>query len=136
MSAVSEQRQDRSAPEAEFAALFAAARAELPGPAWIQSLRAEGLSAFMREGLPHKRLERWKYTDFRARFGGGLDVARGTSADAPVDLFDGLKAHRVLIDAGKVRRSSMRLVAGHDTPGLVFVRAAVVLCDGRHGNAG
>lgn len=105
MSAVAEQRQDRSAPEAEFAALFAAARAELPGPAWIQSLRAEGLSAFMREGLPHKRLERWKYTDFRTRFGGGLDVARGTTADAPGDIFDGLKAHRVLIDAGKVRRA-------------------------------
>ena len=60
MSAAAEQRQDRSAPEAEFAALFAAVRAELPGPAWIQSLRAEALATFMREGLPHKRLERWK----------------------------------------------------------------------------
>jgi FeS assembly protein SufD len=105
MSAMAEQRQDRSAPEAEFAALFASARAEMPGPTWIQSLRAEGLSAFMREGLPHKRLERWKYTDFRSRFGGGLAVARGSTADPPVDLFDGLKAHRVLIDGGKVRQA-------------------------------
>src|SRR5690349_8080210 len=105
MSAVAEQRQDRSAPEAEFAVLFASVRADLPGPAWIQSLRAEALSAFMREGLPHKRLERWKYTDFRSRFGGGLSVARGSDADVAADLFDGLKAHRVLIDSGKVRRS-------------------------------
>src|SRR5215475_7152107 len=105
MSAVAEQRQDRSAPEAEFAALFASARAELPGPAWIQSLRAEALSAFMREGLPHKRLERWKYTDFRSRYGGGLSVAHGGAGDVAPDLFDGLKAHRVLIDSGKVRCS-------------------------------
>lgn len=103
MTATAEQRQDRSVPEAEFAALFASVRSDLPGPAWIQSLRSEALGAVMRDGLPHKRLERWKYTDFRSYFGGGLGLARGSSADAPVDLFDGLKAHRVLIDAGKVR---------------------------------
>ena len=85
MSAVAEQRQDRSAPEAEFAALFASARSYLPGPAWIQSLRTEALAAFLREGLPHKRLERWKYTDFRLHFGGGLAVARGTCAEPPVE---------------------------------------------------
>jgi Fe-S cluster assembly protein SufD len=105
MSAAAEQRQDRSAPEAEFAALFAAARADLPGPAWIQSLRAEGLGAFMREGMPHKRLERWKYTDFRSRFGGGLALARGSATEVPADPFDGLKAHRVVLDGGKVRRA-------------------------------
>src|ERR1044071_9645885 len=102
MSAAAEQRKDQPGGDAEFAALFASVRSSLPGPSWIRALRAEALSAFMREGLPHKRLERWKYTDFRARFGGGLALAQGASGDAPVDLFDGLKAHRVLIDGGKV----------------------------------
>ena len=105
MSAVAEQRLDRSVPEAEFAALFAATRGELPGASWVQALRVDALATVMREGLPHKRLERWKYTDFRSRFGGGLGLAHGSSADVPADLFDGLKAHRVLIDAGKVRRA-------------------------------
>src|SRR5450432_1753267 len=105
MSAAAEQRVERAAPEAEFAALFASARAQLPGAAWIQSLRSDALSAFMREGLPHRRLERWKYTDFRARFGGGLSLARGSETEVPPDLFDGLSGHRVVIADGQVRSS-------------------------------
>jgi Fe-S cluster assembly protein SufD len=104
MSAAPEQRQDRSAPEAEFAALFASVRAQLPGPNWIQALRAEALAVFMRQGLPHRRLERWKYTDFRTRFSGGLALAQGGESEAPVDLFDGLNAHRILLANGMVRR--------------------------------
>ena len=105
MSAMAEQRQDRSAPEAEFAALFAAARATLPGPAWIQSLRSEALTAFMRQGLPHKRLERWKYTDFRSHFGGGLALAQGGETEPSADLFAGLNAHRVVLANGIVTQS-------------------------------
>lgn len=105
MSAASAQRQDRSAPEAEFAALFAAVRAQLPGPAWLQSLRTEALAAFLREGLPHKRLERWKYTDFRTRFAGGLALAQGDESEVPIDLFDGLNAHRVALTNGRARRA-------------------------------
>ena len=105
MSAMAEQRQDRSAPEAEFAALFAAVRATLPGPAWIQSLRSEALTAFMRQGLPHKRLERWKYTDFRSHFGGGLALAQGGETEPSADLFAGLNAHRVVLANGIVTQS-------------------------------
>jgi Fe-S cluster assembly protein SufD len=104
MTATAEQR-DRSQPEAEFAALFASARAGLPGPAWIQSLRAEALSSFLRQGLPHKRLERWKYADFRARFAGGLALGRDAEAEVAPDVFAGLNAHRVVIADGFVRQA-------------------------------
>ena len=103
MSAAAQQRQNQSAPEAEFAALFASVRAHLPGPAWIQGLRAEALAAFLSQGLPHKRLEHWKYTDFRARFAGGLALAQGGEGETPIDLFDGLNAHRVVLANGTVR---------------------------------
>ncbi len=66
-------------------------------------MRAEALAAFLRQGLPHKRLERWKYTDFRTHFGGGLALAQGGEGETPVDLFDGLNAHRVLLSNGAVR---------------------------------
>ena len=103
MSAAPEQRQNRSSPDGEFAALFAAARVQLLGPTWVQSLRAEAMAAVLRDGLPHKRLEQWKYTDFRSRFGGGLELAHANESDVPPSLFDGLNAHRVLLADGIVR---------------------------------
>ena len=49
--------------EQQLAAEWAAAKAKLPGAA---PLRAAAFEQFAKAGLPHRRVEEWKYTDLRA----------------------------------------------------------------------
>src|SRR5213596_3315206 len=53
----------KNAAEQQLAAEWQAARARLPGPA---PLREAAFENFAKEGLPHRRIEEWKYTDLRA----------------------------------------------------------------------
>jgi Fe-S cluster assembly protein SufD len=53
----------KNAAEQQLAAEWAAARAKLPGAA---PLRAAAFQRFAATGLPHRRVEEWKYTDLRA----------------------------------------------------------------------
>ncbi|MBR0692999.1 Fe-S cluster assembly protein SufD [Bradyrhizobium lablabi] len=45
---------------------FALVRDRLPGGGKIADLRREAFEAYERAGLPHRRIEDWKYTDLRA----------------------------------------------------------------------
>lgn len=49
-----------------FADLFAAARDRLPGDGLVASARKAAFEDFAERGLPHRRIEEWKYTDLRA----------------------------------------------------------------------
>ena len=49
-----------------FGELFAAARGRLPGTGPVADLRQKAFDDFARLGLPHRRIEEWKYTDLRA----------------------------------------------------------------------
>ncbi len=53
----------KNAAELGLAAEWAAAKAKLPG---ASPLRAAAFEKFARVGLPHRRVEEWKYTDLRA----------------------------------------------------------------------
>ncbi|MGA7807228.1 Fe-S cluster assembly protein SufD [Bradyrhizobium sp.] len=46
--------------------LFAAALDRLPGAGRVAEVRRQAFEAFERLGLPHRRIEEWKYTDLRA----------------------------------------------------------------------
>jgi Fe-S cluster assembly protein SufD len=46
--------------------VFAAARDRLPGTGKVAEARQQAFEAYARAGLPHRRLEDWKYTDLRA----------------------------------------------------------------------
>jgi Fe-S cluster assembly protein SufD len=46
--------------------IFTAARGRLPGAGPVADVRAKAFEAFERIGLPHRRIEEWKYTDLRA----------------------------------------------------------------------
>ena len=46
--------------------IFAPARDRLPGAGKVAELRAQAFEAYSHAGLPHRRLEDWKYTDLRA----------------------------------------------------------------------
>jgi Fe-S cluster assembly protein SufD len=59
------------------------------------------LARVTRDGLPHRRLESWKFTDFANKLDAGLDLAQGKGG-APATLFDGLAGHRVDFNGGRV----------------------------------
>ena len=46
-------------------AAFAAARERLPAVGNVADIRRQALEAYERTGLPHRRIEDWKYTDLR-----------------------------------------------------------------------
>jgi Fe-S cluster assembly protein SufD len=46
--------------------VFATARDRLPGTDEVADLRRQAFEAYERAGLPHRRIEEWKYTDLRA----------------------------------------------------------------------
>ena len=56
----------RTAAETALAQAFALARDTLPGDDSVAAQRAAAFDVFAREGLPHRRVEDWKYTDLRA----------------------------------------------------------------------
>ncbi len=56
----------KTAAETTLAASFAAARERLPGDGAVADLREQAFDRFAAEGLPHRRVEEWKYTDLRA----------------------------------------------------------------------
>jgi len=45
--------------------IFAIARGRLPGAGKIAEARRQAFEAYERAGLPHRRIEEWKYTDLR-----------------------------------------------------------------------
>ena len=56
----------KTAAETALAHAYAQAYPQLPGDAPIAAQRAAAFDVFAKEGLPHRRVEDWKYTDLRA----------------------------------------------------------------------
>jgi len=56
----------KTAAETALAQAFAQARETLPGGDAVAAQRDAAFDVFAREGLPHRRVEQWKYTDLRA----------------------------------------------------------------------
>jgi len=54
-----------NAVERALAGQFGEAAPALPGGAAAASIRSRAFAAFERQGLPHRRIEDWKYTDLR-----------------------------------------------------------------------
>ncbi|MGJ4970577.1 MULTISPECIES: Fe-S cluster assembly protein SufD [unclassified Bradyrhizobium] len=62
--------------------LLSAAWGRLPGTGKVADIRREAFSAFERTGLPHRRIEEWKYTDLRALMREVLPLAGAPDAAA------------------------------------------------------
>jgi Fe-S cluster assembly protein SufD len=56
----------KTAAEQKLAETFAGARSALPGAGALADMRARAFGRFEAQGLPHRRVEEWKYTDLRA----------------------------------------------------------------------
>jgi len=75
----------KNAAEQQLAAEWAAARAKLPGAA---PLREAAFQRFAATGLPHRRVEEWKYTDLRALMRDAKPLATPPDAAAKVRAKD------------------------------------------------
>ncbi len=91
---------------------FAVARGRLPGSGQVAELRQQAFEAYERLGLPHRRIEDWKYTDLRMLMREVLPLAAAPDAAALKRAGAALKLHAI---AG-VRR--LVLVDGMFAPSL------------------
>lgn len=81
--------------------LFASAEGRLPGSPAVIAARREAFETYERLGLPHRRIEEWKYTDLRALVGEVLPLAASPDAAALSRAADAVKAHAIT-DARKL----------------------------------
>jgi Fe-S cluster assembly protein SufD len=90
--------------------VFAAARDRLPGMGRVADIRQQAFEAYERTGLPHRRIEEWKYTDLRALMREVLPLAPRPDAKALERARKALKA-QAIVDA-----SALVLVDGAFVP--------------------
>jgi Fe-S cluster assembly protein SufD len=100
----------RTKAEQAFPQLFEAVAARLPGGAAVAEARKTAIGAFAGLGLPHRRLEAWKYTDLRSALKEALPPALGDATpvtraeiDAALEGLAALDAHRVVLVNGAYR---------------------------------
>jgi Fe-S cluster assembly protein SufD len=74
---------------------FALARPRLPGTGKVADTRRQAFEAYERIGLPHRRIEDWKYTDLRALMREVLPLAAAPDAAALIRAGTALKLHAI-----------------------------------------
>jgi Fe-S cluster assembly protein SufD len=91
--------------EEALAAAIEAARAKFSGAGSIVKLRERAATSFLESGLPHRRIEEWKYTDLRALMREAAPLAPPPDKDAikeakRLDPFPGVEARRLVLVNG------------------------------------
>ncbi len=122
----------RTAAETALAEVFASARAGLPGAGAAAKMRDDAFAAFVRAGLPHRRIEAWHYTDLRALMREALPIVPAPSPAA-------LAALRKEITKVGLPSQSLVLVDGVFAPelsgalpaGVTVASLAAALAEGR-----
>lgn len=119
-------RTPRTPAEAAILDRFAEVRDALPGGDAVKAERAEAFARFERQGLPHRRVEEWKYSDLRARLKSTAPLAARPSAEearaalaAVTDVFTDVDRHRLVLVDGRLRPELS------DVDGLSVEKAAV-----------
>jgi Fe-S cluster assembly protein SufD len=75
--------------------IFAIARDRLPGTGKVADHRRQAFEAYERVGLPHRRMEDWKYTDLRVLMREVLPMAAAPDAAALTRAGTALKLHAI-----------------------------------------
>lgn len=75
--------------------IFGVARGRLPGTGEVADLRRQASEAYELAGLPHRRIEDWKYTDLRALMREVLPLAAAPDATALKRAAAALKLHAI-----------------------------------------
>ena len=95
--------------EKALSAAYVAARGLLPGKGALAALREDAYRKFDASGLPHRRVEEWKYTDLRALMRDAFPLAPPPDAGARARA-----------------KNAGKMLAGLDCRRLVFVDGAFV----------
>ncbi len=103
----------RTKAEQAFLDMFEAGAPALPGSRdpFVSGLRRQAIEAYGRLGLPHRRIEAWKYTDLRARLtdvnpllkAGGVALSEAELARALGGELARLPAYRLVVVEGDLR---------------------------------
>lgn len=106
-------QQFRTKAEQELLDLFASAGKALPGAGdpFIAGLRTKAIETYARLGLPHRRIEAWKYTDLRARLTDVLPLLKAEGVGIAAAEFEraigptlaNLPAYRLVVVEGDLR---------------------------------
>jgi Fe-S cluster assembly protein SufD len=75
--------------------IFAVARARLPGAGKVADTRQKAFEAYECAGLPHRRIEDWKYTDLRVLMREVLPLVAPPDAAALTQAGDALELHAI-----------------------------------------
>jgi len=123
----------KTAAETALAQEFAQVRERLPGDAAIAEKRAAAFGLFAKEGLPHRRVEEWKYTDLRTLMreakplAGPPDAAAKAQANKAGSLVGDVESRRlVFVDGAFVPELSDTAALEH---GLSVTSLADALAD-------
>lgn len=97
----------RTPTEAALIERFEAARPTLPGSEAVDRLREQAFARFERQGLPHRRVETWKYSDLRNRLKAVPPLAVRPSSEVAAatrnrarDAFPPLDRYRLILVDG------------------------------------
>src|SRR5262245_22481510 len=96
----------KTAAETALAQSFATVKRALPGVGAVGALREDAFRRFEAEGLPHRRVEEWKYTDLRALMrdakplAGVPDAAAKARAKGVLATLPAIEARRVVFVDG------------------------------------
>jgi Fe-S cluster assembly protein SufD len=100
----------RTKAEQDLARSFEAVAQRLPGWRAVQEARKAAIGTFAALGLPHRRIEQWKYTDLRSRLRAALPPAlgggrapRAAELDGALEGLASLDAHRLVFVNGVYR---------------------------------
>jgi Fe-S cluster assembly protein SufD len=102
----------RTAAEEALVARFPAVKGSLPGDAAVLDMREAAFELLAKRGLPHRRVEDWKYTDLRALMRDAAVLAPTPTPDDVAAAFNSAKAFSA-VEAARVT-----LVNGHFAPDL------------------
>jgi Fe-S cluster assembly protein SufD len=101
-----EPRSLKTAAEQGIGANYRAVRDSLPGSSAVAAKRDAAFAHFERFGLPHRRVEAWKYTDLRARMKEAAPIAPKPTFEAAARMhaalptFGSLDRYRLVIADG------------------------------------
>jgi Fe-S cluster assembly protein SufD len=114
----------KTAAETALVEAFASEKARLPGGREVAARREAAFRRFEASGLPHRRMEEWKYTDLRTLMRDAKPLAGPPDQTRPAppaiaDALPGIDAHRVAIVNGAYAPAWSDL-AGAD-PGVALI---------------